>query len=313
MTASPVPPLPHGHTARRVEWQFLPRPVREMIARRCGSPVVSAESMGAGFTPGFASVLTCADGSKHFVKAAATKAQKLFAAAYREEARKVAALAEVVPAPPLLWRHDQEWVVLGFEYVEGRSPARPWLADDLHRVLDVLEETATARVPHDLTLDTLVEDFVEWPACWDRVRAQRPELEHADEAAALAARFAEALDGTALQHTDIRDDNTILTADGRVWICDWNWPVLGAPWFDTLSALVGPRGDGIDVAEILAARPLTRDVPDEHVDIALALLAGYFLKSAADPVPPTSPHIRDHQARQGHTVWDWLAERRGWN
>ena len=37
------------------------------------------QSQGAGFTPGFASVLTCADGSRHFVKAASLKAQRMFA------------------------------------------------------------------------------------------------------------------------------------------------------------------------------------------------------------------------------------------
>lgn len=312
MTSSPLPAVPHGQTARRVEWQFLPPHVRDLIAERCGSPVISAESMGGGFTPGFASVLTCEDGSRHFVKAAATKAQKLFAASYREEARKVAALADCVPAPRLLWVHDQDWVVLGFEHVEGRAPARPWRADELNLLLDALEVTSAATPPPGLGLDPMIEEFSDWPACWDFVRVHRPDLPHADEAAALALRFAEALSGSSLQHTDIRDDNAIITADDTLWICDWNWPVLGAPWFDTLTALIGPRGDGIDVAQILTERRLTRDVPDEHIDIALALLAGYLLKSATDPVPSTSPHIRDHQAQQGQVVWDWLSERRAW-
>ena len=49
-------------------------------------------SQGGGFTPGFASVLTCADGSKHFVKAASARAQRPFADSYREEARKLLVL-----------------------------------------------------------------------------------------------------------------------------------------------------------------------------------------------------------------------------
>ena len=96
-------------------------------------------------------------------------------------------------------------------------------------------------------------------------------------------------------------------------MCDWNWPVTGAAWLDTLLLLIGPRGDGLDVERVLASRPLTRDVPAEHVDIVLALVAGYFLQSAAQPVPPTSPHIRDAQRWQGDVVWDWLSERRGWS
>ena len=49
-----------------------------------GSPVIDAASAGTGFTPGFASVLVCEDGSRHFVKAASVKAQRMFAESYRE-------------------------------------------------------------------------------------------------------------------------------------------------------------------------------------------------------------------------------------
>lgn len=312
MSLTPAPPVPSGHTARRVEWQLLPPHIRDLISERCGSPVVDAETMGGGFTPGFASVLTCADGSKHFVKAAAARAQRMFAASYREEARKLTALDGLVPAPRLLWTHDEDWVVLGLEYVDARLPSRPWQQGDLDLLLDRLEEVAELALPAGLQLDRMTEDLADLPAFWDTVRANHPDLPHADEAAALAARFAEALEGTALQHTDIRDDNTLLDGAGKAWLCDWNWPVLGAPWFDTLSALIGPRGDGLDVEQVLASRRVTREVPAEHVDIALALLAGHFLKSADDPVPPTSPYLRQAQAWQGEVVWDWLAERRGW-
>ena len=98
MTAIPTT-IPHGRTAQRLTWPHLPPGVRAYIERRCGSPVVDAASQGGGFTPGFASVLTCADGSRHFVKAASTKAQKVFAGSYREEARKLQALPPDVPAP----------------------------------------------------------------------------------------------------------------------------------------------------------------------------------------------------------------------
>ena len=53
-------------------------------------------------------------------------------------------------------------------------------------------------------------------------------------------------------------------------------------------------------------------MPAEHIDRVLALVIGYFLKAADDPVPPTSPHIRDHQRWQGEVLWQWLGERRGW-
>ena len=119
--------LPHGRTARRLEWTHLPRRVRTAVEGQCGSPVASATSQNGGFTPGFASVLVCEDGSHHFVKAASTKAQRLFADAYREEARKLAALPADAPAARLLWTLDvDDWFVLSTEYVEARAPRRPW-------------------------------------------------------------------------------------------------------------------------------------------------------------------------------------------
>jgi hypothetical protein len=113
-------------------------------------------------------------------------------------------------------------------------------------------------------------------------------------------------------HLDVRDDNVLLTPDGRALFCDWNWPVAGAVWIDSLFMLIGPRGDGLEVEAVIARRRLLRDVPPDHLDRLLALICGYFLSSADDPVPPTSPHIRDAQRWQGEVVWAWLCERRGW-
>lgn len=312
--ASPYP-APSGRTARRLEWPFLPPNLRAYIERKCGSPVVDAASQGAGFTPGFASVLTCEDGSKHFVKAASTKAQKVFAHSYREEARKLAALPDGLPAPRLLWHLDDDWVVLGIEYVEGRNPVRPWRQVDLEAALDMLEAVAEqlTPAPEALGLDSFAADFGSMVEAWDHLRATRPGLTHGDEAAALAARFDEVTRGETLVHTDVRDDNFILDAEGRMWLCDWNWPVRGADWIDSLFTLIGPRGDGLDVDAVLAERRLLRDVPAESIDIVLALLVGYFFKQGDEPVPPTSPHLRDHQTWQGEVCWTWLCERRGWS
>ena len=312
MPAIPTP-FPHGRTARRLEWPHLPPVVRGLIEERCGSAVVTAESQGGGFTPGFASVLTCADGSRHFVKAASTAAQRMFAQSYRIEAQKLTALPETVPAPRLLWSQDGDWVVLGLEYVESSAPKRPWRRAELDACLDALETVAEqlTPVPDGLSLDPIEEELAAWPALWDEVRLTH-DLPRAEEAAALAASFAEAAGGETVVHTDIRDDNVLVTADGRALFCDWNWPVVGADWLDSLILLIGPRGDGVDVDAVLAERRLLRDVPPDDVDRVLALLCGYFLKSAGDPVPPTSPHLRQAQHWQGEVVWDWLSERRGW-
>ena len=315
VTPPTVLPVPSGLTARRLEWKHLPPALRDMIEDRCGSPVARASSQRSGFTPGFASVLLCEDGTRHFVKAASLVAQRAFAEAYRVEARKVRALPALVPATRLLWTHDADgWVVLGFEYVEGRAPYRPWTEQDLAVCLDALSEVTRTLTPPpgELELDDAAVDFAEWPAKWRHTLATFA-MPHGDEAAALAARFAEVVGGDTVVHGDVRDDNLLLVADGRVLLCDWNWPARGAAWIDSLILLTGPRGDGVDVEHVLATHPTFAGVDAEAIDIVLALFIGYFLTHSDDPVPSSSPYLRDHQLWQGEVLWEWLCERRGWS
>lgn len=316
MATSAIPTtIPHGRTARRLEWSHLPPHLRDLIAQRCGSPVTEAVSQTSGFTPGFASVLTCADGTRHFVKAASVKAQRQFAQAYREEAHKLALLPAGAPAPRLLWSSDSEdWFVIGLEHVEARQPRRPWGGAEVDAVLDALETVADVLTPPPpaMGLGSFGTEFEELPSYWETVRSSRPGLPHLEEAAALASRFTEVTGGDTLVHTDVRDDNVLLRGDGTALFCDWNFPCVGAAWLDTVFLLVGPRGDGLDVDAVLAARRLTCDVPAESIDIVLALLVGYFFRQCEEPVPPTSPHLRDAQRWQGEVCWDWLCERRGW-
>jgi hypothetical protein len=311
-------PAPVGRTARRLEWPHLPPELRALVEDRIGTTVVDAVSQTSGFTPGFASVLVGDDGTRHFVKAASVKAQRMFAESYRVEGRKLAALPDGVPAPRLRWAHGldgtQDWVVLGIEHVEGRAPARPWTDDDLAASLTMLAEVAALLTPPPagLTLDSFVDEFATWPAHWDYARSTFV-LPQGEAAAALAARYADFCGGTTVVHTDVRDDNLLVRPDGTVVLCDWNWPVAGAAWVDSLLLLVGPRGDGLDVEAVLADHPTFAGVAPEAVDSLLALVTGYFLKTGDDPVPSTSPYVREHQRWQADVCWDWLCERRGWD
>lgn len=310
MTPEQVPEqVPHGRTAQRLEWKHLPPEVRSYIEGRLGSPVVTAESQGAGYTPGFASRLLGEGGQRLFVKAASKKAQRPFAEAYAEEARRLATLPKELPATHILWAHeDDAWVVLGFEDVAGRAPARPWNGPDLRACLTALERVAAAPPPAGLA-----PVHVELPSLvtgWQHVWKTRPDWPHLSEAASLAAMLPE-LPGDALVHCDARDDNFLITGDGAV-LCDWNWPVLGAPWLDAVVLMISVHGDGGDAELALTSTPLTSRVASQHVDAWLAAYAGFMLEAADRPVPPTSPFLRRHQAWYAAAAWSWLSRRRGW-
>lgn len=305
-----VPDLPHGRTAQRLQWKFLPPEVRALVERRLGGRVVRADSQDAGFTPGFASVLTTEDGSRAFVKAASKAAQRPVAASYAEEARKRALLGRV-PAPALRWVHEDDgWVLLGYDAVDGRAPRRPWRRRELERALALATEIAdvTREVPEGLGLRAITDDLPTLVSGWDTVAADWP---HRDEAAALARAFAD-LPADRFVHADLRDDNILLT-DDRAVACDWNWPAMAPAWVDAATLLVSAHGDGLPAEELLDCCPLTRDVPAEEVDAWLAALCGFMLEAGSRPAPATSPHLRTHTDWYAAASWSWLSRRRGWD
>jgi Phosphotransferase enzyme family len=306
--------IPWSRTARRLEWRFLPPHIRSAIESRFGSPVVDSITQTAGFTPGFASVLVGVDGRQIFVKAASCVAQQAFADSYRIEAQRLGGLPAGVRAPRLLWTIDEDWVVLGIEYVDAALPARPWTDHQLNQCLDAVEAMSTSLTPAPTGFDmpTAEDELADFPSCWAHVAAGDPDLPHWPEAAELAGRMTEAVHGNAVVHADIRHDNLLIDRHDRVWICDWNWPFLGAPWLDLVMLLIQAHGDGVDAEALLARRTLTRALPPEHVDIVLALLTGYYFKHGDQPVPATSPWLRAQQTWMGASSWGWLCERRGW-
>ena len=57
--------------------------------------------------------------------------------------------------------------------------------------------------------------------------------------------------GTGMLHGDLRIDNVLIDASGQAWLCDWTWPCLGAPWFDTVTLLVSAYASGLDADALL--------------------------------------------------------------
>ncbi|WP_020574584.1 phosphotransferase family protein [Actinopolymorpha alba] len=316
MTAPHAPDLPYGATAQRPLWPDLPEAIQTRIEERLGGKVVAVASQGSGFTPGFASRLVYGRGQRAFVKAASETASPSVADSYRVEARTVPSLPAGVPAPALRWTLEEDgWVVLCFDDVPGRPPMRPWQPRELTDVLTALTDMAQALTPAPAGLvvpeirDWMGEDF----GYWDQLRSELPDPDRqVAELAALESGALDGLRGDAVVHCDLRDDNLIIGDDGRVWVCDWNWPSRGAPWFDLLTLLISARGDGYDADALFAVHPLGAGADPDAVDAVLAGLSGYFTGASLQPAVSGSPHLRTHQAWCAQATLSWLAVRRGW-
>jgi hypothetical protein len=173
-----------------------------------------------------------------------------------------------------------------------------------------MAETVAAP-PAGLHLPDFLDEFGEVEDWLQRVVERDPPGRWLDTVADLARESLVLCRGTAMAHLDLRDDNILIDGAAKVWICDWNWPLLGAPWLDLVTVLIAAHGDGLDVDAILAGHPLTRAVEPRALDAWLANLWLYFTTAMERPVPRHSPHLRDHQAWYAEVSEAWLRGRLG--
>src|SRR3954469_7411809 len=207
----------------RLPYDDLPARVRGWVDEALGSHVVSAETQAGGFSPGGAARVTCADGTRAFVKAVSAERNAESPDMHRREAKITAALPEVAPAPQLLASYDDgTWVALLLQDVEGRHPHLPWREDELRRVVDSIDELFADLTPCPVADARSVDDdwrdeFANWRQAADAGAPARTDewcLRHLDRLAELESRWVEAAAGGTLLHLDLRADNMIVSAAG---------------------------------------------------------------------------------------------------
>jgi hypothetical protein len=316
-----TPAFPQA-SGTRMQWEQMPVATRNAIEDRLGSEVVDARSQSGGFSPGLAVRLLLVDNNRVFLKAVCGSPNPDSPAMHRREARIAAALPAHVPAPALRWSMDDgEWVVLAFEDIDGRAPALPWRATELERVLAALHELATALTPSPIEVEPASEQLERMFGGWQRIadgampQTSLPAVvrDHVDELVEVESRWPEAVAGDSLVHLDLRADNLLLTAD-RVFVVDWPWATIAAPWIDLVAMLPSvAMQQGPDPEVVWRAHPLSRGVDDDHVDAFVAALAGMFLEASHRPPAPGIPTLRSFQATQGEQAAAWIARRRGWS
>ena len=305
---------------KRVEWHSVPASVAASIEQVIGSPVVEARTRVGGFSPGVAARLLCADGTRWFVKAVSSEANPDTPGIHRREAENLRALdsfaaARNLPIARLRGVVEQDpWIALVLDDVDGHTPAVPWLADELARVLAAVDVIGEALTPAPIAAPDVVEVFGDELTGWRTLalaggddRLDRWSRDRCEELAELEATWTAHAAGETLLHTDLRADNVLLTSDGVV-VVDWPYACRGAAFIDVvfLAPSVAMQG-GPELSELLAMTRAGRAVDKQALTATVCALAGYFTQRSLTPPPAGIPTVRAFQAAQGEITRRWLA------
>ncbi|ANS77551.1 hypothetical protein SGUI_0155 [Serinicoccus hydrothermalis] len=293
----------------RLTWADLPPHVHSWAAEALGSPVVSARSQPAGFSPGSADRISTAAGDRAFVKAVSTAQNPDTPGLHRREIEVLRSLARegVTVAPALLADLDDgTWVALLTEDVDGRHPHAPWTDPELDATLEALTQIATRRAPAswpDLSAELQAEFGL-----WARLRDEPPaELDpwvadRLDDLHEASQRTLARLSGDAIAHTDVRADNLLVQGDGSVRVVDWPWASRGAPWFDAASLLLDVGAVGEVHLEVALPRLHALGATTDDVVGVVAGVAGFLLHQSRRPAPPGLPTLRAFQRSRGEAA-----------
>ncbi|MER6171383.1 phosphotransferase [Streptosporangium sp. NPDC001681] len=294
---------------RALQWSDLPVQARDIIEARVGL-ALKIETVDKGLMPGFAAHLRTQERSV-FVKAVAQDSPA--APLYARERWAGTVLPPGLPAPRMLWSGDVEgWIVLLYEYLDGRdadlSPGSP----DIWRVLDtvtVLGETLTPCPAQGGSVPDVAGNVVGL-----QVKAARllegsvgGLLYRAMYETALRGFTPDALAGNTLLHYDLHPGNLQISGE-QAYAVDWAFAARGAAWIDPF--MLVPRlilaGHPPSQAEALIGQvPAWRSAPKEPVTALAALWTLYRLYKAQSG--PSKE--RDFRARAAEAGRSWVAYR----
>lgn len=303
-------------------YSAMPEAVRTWVDATLGSPVVAVAEQVGGMSPGCATRLTCADGTRAFVKAVGTELNPDSPNIFRREVTALTMLGSHPLWADLLASYDADgWVALLLEDVEGHHPdldddatmARLLDAtDDLGRVVRQRVSPVPAPDPdrgglHDLG------DFSRWAGAFEHASDVPADLmprwvvgraaELRDRVLALGDHPAESV-----VHWDIRNDNLLVRPSGDLVFVDWGQCGVGADWLDPLLARL-ERADSPWFDDSLASSPALVRAGDEAVTAWLAGFGAFLAWRAHTAVDVNLPALGEFRRRESRRFLGAAARR----
>lgn len=304
----------------RLTYDAIPAAVRAWVDAELGSPVVAAAEQVGGMSPGCATRLTCADGTRAFLKAVGSGLNPDTPGLFRREVAVLSHLGEHALWARLLASYDDgEWVALLIEDVEGRHPcfSRPAELDAVLRGVDRLSEVLQERdLPASVPLVELSQRFRLWADTLSSLSQAPPEAPvppwvHG-QAPGWAARLLRLAEQPAshVAHWDIRVDNLLLRPGGQVVFLDWGMAARGPAWADPLLA----RLERVEDPWFDASIPHSPALSEAGDEVVTAFLAGFGTHLAVRSVVAVDvnlPTLNDFRLRESRRILGAVARRTG--
>lgn len=255
----------------RQRWIDLPCPVRAAVEALVG-PVRSHTDISIGQNNDMAVRLDRADGTSVFVKGVHGGGRPVMFLG--NEAESAARAPGIAPTVQCVVEQDG-WLVVGFDFVAGRSAVLAPGSPDLALVGQTMDKIAALPAGGARPLSLRWRNTEIWSAVapgliteWDVAEMIR-----------WSALVPEHVEGDRLVHTDLHGDQFIISDTGAVHVIDWGFPGAGPAWVDT-AFLVLRLIDAGHTAAAAEAWARTRlgwtDVPPPTITAWAAYIAGLW-------------------------------------
>ncbi len=304
----------------RLGYAAVPAAVRHWVDETLGSPVVATAEQVGGMSPGCATRVTCADGTRAFVKAVGAELNPDTPGLFRREVAVLGHLGEHELWARLLASYDDgAWVALLIEDVEGRHPDFTDEADlaavvaGTDRLSAVLQQRA---VPRSVDLVDVSSVFRKWADCLDTLAdapAETPVptwLRTDPHGWAGVLREHSARPMPYVAHWDIRVDNLLRRPDGRIVFVDWGVAARGPAWVDPLLARLERVEDAWFDASMASSTALA-EAGDDVVSAFLAGFGAHLAVRSVEAVDVNLPTFNDFRIRESRRMLDAVARRTG--
>lgn len=212
----------------KTRWAELPAHVRTVVLDHVGQ-VVEATEIQQGATSDLSTVLHTATGPDVFIKGVRGVSVRM--RWLRNEITAGAMAAGIAPA--VVFHADvDDWLLVGFEHLTGRTASLAPGSPDLRAVATAIGKLSTITAPG---LRPLGDRWTLTDA-WIKLADTNPEVVNGWDVGTMAGQAAlitGLVDGDCLLHTDLHGEQFLIDDNGAAHVVDWAFPARGAAWVDS--------------------------------------------------------------------------------